>query len=74
MTFLQWLEKQEYRDDPVGDFAKDARRAVLRSGTAYLGDAGLQGWADHLRMHQAAPESFKALRQAWREYNHETNT
>ena len=64
MTFNQWLKAQVFRDDPVGDLARDAamddrpkpRKNKLTTWHAFLGSAG------------ACSAAHDALDEAWEAY------
>ncbi len=62
-TFHQWLVKQEKRDDPTGDLARDAK-ADKRPSPKNTPSA----WMAHLRNANACSEALEALDAAWREY------
>lgn len=69
MTFKAWLRTQKRRDDPVGDFARDALedRRFPRVSTDTLGG----GWTKvrrHLQAIGACDSAEDAGFQAWREY------
>ena len=64
MTFRQWLAKQENRDDPVGDLARDVKadkRPAPRVNS-------YKAWSDHLHRAGASPAALRAFFAAWREY------
>ena len=64
--FSTWLAKQQERDDPVGDLAKDVQRDPDRPGAR----AQYTGWVNHLQAKQASGAAMDALRRAWQEYTH----
>jgi hypothetical protein len=65
MTFTDWLNSQESRQDAVGDLA----RATAGDRHAPKGDARLAHWKEHLEDKRAGPAAFRALEEAWREYS-----
>ena len=62
MTFTDWLLKQSYRDDCVGDIARDASIDTTKPRN------GIRVWRQHLRSMRANEMAFLALERAWREY------
>jgi uncharacterized protein YozE (UPF0346 family) len=64
MSFADWLEKNRWREDPIGDLARDAH-----------GDNGwpkgrldLKDFKSYLAQRGACEEAKRALRRAWSEY------
>ena len=66
-AFSTWLAKQQGRDDPIGDLAKDVQRDPDRPGAR----AQYPGWVNHLQAKQASRPAFDALFRAWQEYTFE---
>jgi len=64
MTFYQWLKLQGKRDDPVGDFARDAMNDSDRPKRR----ATLEQWRQHLFDMYACDGAMEALERAWKEY------
>lgn len=62
MTFMQWLNKQTERDDPVGDFARDAKADKRRK------PGSRAGWQRFLWNVGACEEAKVAATEAWDEY------
>lgn len=64
LTFRQWLQQQEDRDDMIGDLARDAQR------DAELPDdrAGQQKWLEHLELMGACAGAIEAFNRAWKEF------
>lgn len=62
MLFTDWLLKQVYRDDIVGDFAKDASIDTRKPRN------GIRVWNQHLKSMRANDLAFLALNRAWEEY------
>jgi len=60
MTFERWLLKQIKRNDPIGDLARDFKRAK-----------GLREKCDekHLSKWNAIPEAYETLEEAKKEYS-----
>jgi uncharacterized protein YozE (UPF0346 family) len=64
-TFIEWLVRQAYRDDPVGDIARDMlddpqwprHGRILADFSVYLGSVG------------ASELALQALQQAWDEWS-----
>ena len=63
-AFSTWLAKQQERDDPIGDLAKDVQRDPDRPGAR----AQYPGWVNHLQAKQASGAAMDALQRAWQEY------
>lgn len=63
MTFLQWLQTQKERDDPIGDFASDA---LSTSDTPT--SSSLKIWLAYLVTRRACKEAIQALKDAHKEY------
>jgi hypothetical protein len=67
MTFLQYLRRQQSRDDPIGDFARDA----LKDKSKYKprGMSNLSMWEEYLgNSVNACAGARAALRAAWQDY------
>lgn len=62
MTFTDWLLKQDYRDDCIGDLARDAHLDSTKPKN------GIRMWNQHLTSMRASPLAFDALKKAWIEY------
>jgi hypothetical protein len=62
MLFTDWLLKQDYRDDMIGDLAKDASMDMNRPKN------GIRVWNQHLRAMRANDLAFLALERAYEEY------
>jgi uncharacterized protein YozE (UPF0346 family) len=62
--FFRWLLRQLKRDDPIGDFARDAEsdRSFPRTNNS------LDGLKSHLFRLNASPEAFVALDEGWAEF------
>lgn len=65
MTFAQWLKKQEKRDDPIGDFARDTKIAVSQKGAP---NNSLNSWIKFLGSYSVCDDAQRAFESAWREY------
>ncbi len=66
-TFTQWLYRQTYREDPVGDLAKDAKfdKKWPSRGKAF------STFEDHLHRMIACDRALYALVRAWFEWSGE---
>lgn len=64
MTFLKWLKHQTYRNDPVGDLARDVSRdrGPGRFKTEHA-------WIRHLEERNACSAALAAVRRAWTEFH-----
>jgi hypothetical protein len=62
MLFTDWLLKQDYRDDMIGDLAKDCSMDINRPKN------GIIVWRTHLRAMRANDLAFLALERAYEEY------
>src|SRR2546427_8418215 len=58
MTFLEWLARQTWRRDAVGDLARDTRNDGTWPPTGKISRARLRA---HLERSQAIPEALSAL-------------
>jgi hypothetical protein len=66
MTFLEWLARQTWRRDAVGDLARDTRNDGTWPPTGKISRARLRA---HLERSQAIPEALSALDAAWNEWD-----
>lgn len=62
MLFTDWLMKQQYRDDMVGDLARDANLDTAKPRN------GIRVWKQHLTAMRANELAFLALERAWEEF------
>jgi hypothetical protein len=62
MPFTDWLLKQAYRDDYIGDLARDASMDTTKPMN------GIRVWRQHLKAMRANELAFLALERAWEEY------
>ncbi len=71
MTFLEWLARQTWRRDAIGDLARDTRsdRSWPPSGKASR--VKLRAY---LEAHDAIPAALTALDAAWAEWDQERRT
>ena len=67
MTFTSWLRKQQKRDDPVGDLARDGFAQEQGQENIRRGSTP-DWWKRHLKRYDACDNAFLALRRAKREY------
>ena len=68
MTFLEWLTRQTWRRDPVGDLARDTRKDPTWPPPGKLNRARLRV---HLEAQGAIPGALDALDAAWEEWDRE---
>ena len=68
MTFLEWLARQTWRRDPVGDLARDTRNDRSWPPRGKISRARLRA---HLEVQDAIPEALAALDVAWDEWDRE---
>lgn len=64
MTFYEWLEKQNKRNSPLGDLARDVqvdKLCVCLENTK-------QAWVSHLESMGACQEAKATLKTAWATY------
>lgn len=77
-TFLRWLQKQEQRDDPVGDLAQDMRQdqqgLLYFFGATTLPNPPLSRFYGYLRSRLACSEALQACIDAYREWQQLGNT
>ncbi len=59
--FYRWLLRQLYRDDPIGDLARD----VKRDKSFPIASGSLKTIQAHLKSRRACDESLQALEEAW---------
>jgi hypothetical protein len=62
MPFTNWLLQQTYRDDIVGDLARDASMDTTRPQN------GIRRWRHHLIVIRESDLAHLALERAWEEY------
>ena len=62
-SFGVWLRAQRYRDDPVGDIARD-----VIEDAKFSRRSGMARQVDYLEWHGACDGAIKALKAAWAEY------
>jgi uncharacterized protein YozE (UPF0346 family) len=62
--FKAWLRTQTYREDAIGDLARDASQDHCWP----WGSASLGHLEKHLEKHGAIPEALETLRRAWAEW------
>lgn len=62
MSFTEYLIKQSYRDDKVGDLGRDVAIDKKRPPD------GIRAWRQHLKDHTACEGAYDALEKAWVEY------
>jgi len=65
LTFIDWFVRQAYRDDPVGDSARD----MLDDPHWPEQEAILADYLDYLASVQASDLALQALQQAWEEWS-----
>lgn len=65
MTFRQWLKKQERRDDPVGDLARDMAQDKTFPPPRFN---SVKTTVNYLRGRNACEGAETAAIRAWREY------
>ena len=63
--FHDWLMGQVGRDDPIGDFAADAKSDRSALGIGSKRDE----WLSHLTLNGADYKAIDAFKQAWTEYS-----
>jgi hypothetical protein len=68
VTFLEWLARQTWRRDAVGDLARDVRLDFEWPPTGKVSRARLRA---HLEAREAIPEAIVALDTAWDEWDQE---
>lgn len=68
MTFLEWLPRQTWRRDAIGDLARDTRRDDRWPPPGKPSRTRLRA---HLEANDAIPEALAALDAAWDEWDHE---
>lgn len=61
MNFYEWLKRQTKRNDPIGDFAKDAMEDQFA-------DENPSAWARHLVNVNASSVAMKAFESAVKEW------
>ena len=61
MSFNTWLKKQSDRDDPIGDFARDALQDPNKP-------TGIRQWRSHLQQCHACDGAVNAVERAYEEY------
>nr|VFK23057.1 MAG: YozE SAM-like fold [Candidatus Kentron sp. LPFa] len=64
ISFLEWLDEQSDRDDPIGDLSKDVKRDKRSSNVPNDKDS----WIEHLKLAGACLDVIEALEEAWDEY------
>jgi hypothetical protein len=62
MNFTDYLVKQSYRDDIVGDLGKDVSMDTNRPSS------GIRAWKRYLHEHCACDGAYDALDKAWAEF------
>ncbi len=62
--FIEFLRKQIYKGDMIGDFARE----TLRTGDYPASDHFCE-WVNFLKEHNAGLKGYEALDHAWGEYN-----
>jgi len=68
MTFVEWLARQTWRRDAVGDLARDTRADDGWPPSGKVSRAKLRGY---LESHDAIPAALSALDAAWGEWDQE---
>jgi hypothetical protein len=63
-TFMEWLVRQAYRDDAVGDIARD----LMEDPQTLWGVEKLADFRAYLMSFNASQQALAALDQAWREW------
>jgi uncharacterized protein YozE (UPF0346 family) len=66
MAFLEWLARQTWRRDAVGDLARDTRNDRTWPPTGKISRARLHA---HLERNHAIPAALTALDTAWNEWD-----
>ena len=66
MTFLDWLARQTWRRDTIGDLARDTRRDDSWPPAGKISRARLRA---HLEGRDAIPSALDALDAAWTEWD-----
>jgi hypothetical protein len=68
MTFLEWLARQTWRRDSIGDLARDTRSDHGWPPSGKISRAKLRGY---LEARDAVPAALSALDAAWAEWDRE---
>ena len=68
MTFLEWLARQTWRRDSIGDLARDTRSDNGWPPPGKISRAKLRGY---LEARDAVPAALSALDAAWDEWDRE---
>ena len=70
LTFRQWMKRQEDRDDPVGDIARDMAEDKAMQGVRLT---SVKAFVKYLiAEHNPSESCIKAAYRAWREYEETT--
>lgn len=64
-AFHRWLERQQERDDPIGDLARDA----LADRSFPVAATMLVQLREYLELQRASPDALRALDGAWMEFS-----
>lgn len=60
MSFTEWLYDQQYRDDPIGDLARD----VIMDRN-WPSDGDLRSYTDYIDQNSTIDSALKAVKKAW---------
>jgi hypothetical protein len=71
MTFLDWLARQTWRRDAIGDLARDTRNDRTWPPPGKVSRAKLRAY---LEARDAIPAALVALDSAWNEWDRERRT
>ena len=71
MTFLEWLARQTWRRDAIGDLARDTRNDRTWPPPGKVSRAKLRAY---LEGRDAIPAALVALDAAWNEWDRERRT
>lgn len=68
MTFYQWLYKQQKRQDPVGNLARDMSRDPNKPRVTYLGEGTRELLLDYITRQTTDTNARRAVERAIAEY------
>lgn len=66
LTFRQWMKKQDKRDDPVGDLARDMADDKAMQGVRLNSAKAFVSYL--IAEHNPSESCIEAAKRAWREY------